>query len=181
MRMAVKASAASEVVLISLGANLGDGARTLRTALAALQTLPTCRLIEASSLYRSAPVDAAGPDYWNAVVAMHCGLTPEVLLARLQRIEKAHGRARPTGVHNAPRTLDLDLLLFGSRHLQDERLVLPHPRMHLRAFVLVPLAEIWPYWTLPDGESVAQAARRLQQLGQQVERVGPLAVSPTDS
>jgi 2-amino-4-hydroxy-6-hydroxymethyldihydropteridine diphosphokinase len=179
--MARKAPPGTEVAVISLGANLGDGAKALRTALAALQTLPACHLIEASSLYRSAPVDAAGPDYWNAVVAMHCGLTPEALLARLQRLEHEHGRERLQGVHNAPRTLDLDLLLFGSRRVHDERLVLPHPRMHLRAFVLVPLAEIWPHWTLPDGESVAHAARRLQQAGQQIQRVGPLAIISTRS
>ncbi len=178
--MARQAPDGTEVALISLGANLGDGTKALRTALAALQALPACRLIEASSLYRSAPVDAAGPDYWNAVVAMHCGLTPEALLAWLHRLENEHGRERPQGVHNAPRTLDLDLLLFGSRRLHDERLVLPHPRMHLRAFVLVPLAEIWPHWTLPDGESVAHAARRLQQAGQKIQRVGPLAIIPTD-
>ena len=164
-----------DIALIGLCANLGDGAATIRAALAELKALPACQLLQASGLYRSAPVDAQGPDYWNAVAALQCGLAPEQLLEHLQRIEHEHGRLRPTALRNAPRTLDLDLLLFGSRRVQTAQLTLPHPRMHLRAFVLAPLAEIWPDWTLPDGEPVHQAVKRLQAEGQILQRAGPLA------
>ncbi|OZB43901.1 MAG: 2-amino-4-hydroxy-6-hydroxymethyldihydropteridine diphosphokinase [Thiomonas sp. 13-66-29] len=167
-----------DIALIGLGANLGDGAATIRAALAELEALPACQLLLASGLYRSAPVDAQGPDYWNAVAALRCGLAPGQLLEHLQRIELEHGRLRPTAVRNAPRTLDLDLLLFGSRRVQTAQLTLPHPRMHLRAFVLAPLAEIWPDWTLPDGEPVHEAVKRLQAAGQILQRAGPLAVAP---
>ena len=169
---------APDIALIGLGANLGDGAATIRAALVELKALPACQLVLASGLYRSAPVDAQGPDYWNAVAALQCGFAPEQLLEHLQRIEREHGRLRPAALRNAPRTLDLDLLLFGSRRVQTAQLTLPHPRMHLRAFVLAPLAEIWPDWTLPGGEPVHRAVKRLQAEGQIVRRAGPLAAGP---
>ena len=171
-------AAAPEIALIGLGANLGDGARTLATALGELQMVPGCQLLQASSLYRSSPVDALGPDYWNAVATLHCALTPAQLLQKLQHIEHRHGRLRPAGRHNAPRTLDLDLLLFGAQTCASTTLTLPHPRMHQRAFVLAPLAEIWPDWVLPDGEPVQHAAQRLQLAGQVLQRVGVLSAQP---
>ena len=133
---------------IGLGANLGDAADALRMATRELAALPRTTLTAQSSIYRSAPIDSSGPDYLNAAVLLHTALTPHELLAHLQRIELAHGRERP--YRNAPRTLDLDLLVFGSVRLDAPTLTLPHPRLHQRAFVLLPLAEIVPDWHVPD-------------------------------
>ena len=163
------------IALIGLGANLGDAARTLRAALRDLAGCPGCALLGWSGLWSSAPVDAQGPDYCNAVAELRCELAPHELLRELQRVEQRHGRVRPSGVRNAPRTLDLDLLCFGELRLHTPELSLPHPRMHLRAFVLAPLAELRPRWRLPDGEPVAEALRRLRAEGQQLRRIGPLA------
>jgi 2-amino-4-hydroxy-6-hydroxymethyldihydropteridine diphosphokinase len=127
---------------IALGANLGDAASAVREAMDAIGLLPETQLTRRSSLYRTAPVDATGPDYVNAVVEISTTLTAPVLLQRLQQLERDAGRERP--YRNAPRTLDLDLLLYGDARLQSPALTLPHPRMAERAFVLVPLAEIAP-------------------------------------
>ncbi|MCV2358811.1 2-amino-4-hydroxy-6-hydroxymethyldihydropteridine diphosphokinase [Paucibacter sp. TC2R-5] len=125
---------------IGLGANLGDLARTLSQALAALGGAAQVRLLAVSSAYRSAPIDAGGPDYLNAVACVETTLAPEALLDCLLAIEQAHGRLRP--FVNAPRTLDLDLLLYGDLQMASQRLTLPHPRLHQRAFVLLPLLEL---------------------------------------
>lgn len=125
---------------IGLGANLGDPAETVRTAIEALGRMPASRVETVSSLYRSAPVDAEGPEFINAVAALHTTLTAYELLAQLQAIEAEFGRERPYA--NAPRTLDLDLLLYGDREIASDDLTVPHPRMHERAFVLQPLAEL---------------------------------------
>lgn len=125
---------------IGLGANLGEAPATLRAAVRQIADLAGCRLVAASRLYRSAPVDSHGPDYWNAVLLLDTGLDAHALLTALQVIEQSHGRERP--YRNAPRTLDLDLLAHGELALQDERLTLPHPRLHERAFVLLPLLEL---------------------------------------
>ena len=125
---------------VGIGANLGDAPATVRDAIVALGNLPETTLLAQSSLWRSAPVDAAGPDFVNAVVAIETRLEPHRLLHQLLRLELAHGRKRPHP--NAPRTLDLDLLLYDDRFIDDTELTLPHPRMHQRAFVLAPLAEI---------------------------------------
>lgn len=127
---------------VALGANLGDAAQTLRDALQTLACAPGIRLVQASSLYRTAPVDASGPDYINAVAEVATTLTAPALLAALQAVENGAGRERP--YRNAPRTLDLDLLLYGSAHIDSPDLTVPHPRMGERAFVLVPLREIAP-------------------------------------
>ena len=127
---------------VGLGANLGDAQATLRLSLRELARLPSTRLIRTSSFYRTAPVEAGGPDYVNAVACLSTSLDPYVLLDHLHRIEQAAGRERP--YRNAPRTLDLDLLIHGDLVQDDPRLTLPHPRMRQRAFVLVPLAEIEP-------------------------------------
>lgn len=160
--------------LVGLGANLGDAAATLRAALDDLGRLPGCRLLRVSGLWSSSPVDAGGPDYCNAVAELASSLAPLALLRAMQDIEDRHGRVRPAGVRNAPRTLDLDMLCFGDVRLEHARLILPHPRMHLRAFVLAPLAEIRPDWRLADGEPIDAAVRRLLDAGQQVRRVGAL-------
>ena len=128
---------------IALGANLGDACATVRHAMAALGGCPGIRLQQASSLYRTAPMESSGPDYINAVVEVHTQLSAPHLLAQLQALELANGRERP--YRNAPRTLDLDILLFGEARLESAALTIPHPRMAGRAFVLVPLAEIAPH------------------------------------
>ena len=125
---------------IGLGANLGDARQALRSAFAELAALPGSRWVARSSLYRSAPVDAPGADYLNAVALIETSLDAQHLLHALQAIEARHGRRRPQ--RNAPRTLDLDLLLYGDATLATPALTVPHPRLHLRAFVLVPMAEI---------------------------------------
>lgn len=152
---------------VALGANLGDARATVRAALQALDGLAGTRLVRSSALYRSAPVDATGPDFINAVAEVATALAPEALLDALQAVELRFGRERP--YRNAPRTLDLDLLLHGSTRLQTPRLVLPHPRLHQRAFVLVPLVELAPELVLPGGEPIA--AWLPQVADQQIERL----------
>lgn len=132
----------TERVFVGLGANLGDARATVVWALQALRQLPGTRVVAASSLYRSAPVEASGPDFINAVAELRTGLEPWALLVALQSLEHQQGRERP--FRNAPRTLDLDLLLYGGRVMQDISLTLPHPRLHQRAFVLLPLLELAP-------------------------------------
>ena len=127
---------------IGLGANLGARAAALRQAVQALAALPGTSLLRTSSLYRSAPVDAGGPDYLNAVAEIATTLDAHALLAALQAIEQGAGRERP--YRNAPRTLDLDLLLYSTQHIATPDLTVPHPRMFERAFVLRPLAELAP-------------------------------------
>lgn len=128
-------------VYIGMGANLGDRLATLRTAIAALQS--SGEIVAVSSLYETAPVGYLDqPAFLNTVVALETDETPETLLARLQEIEQAAGRVR--SFPNAPRTLDLDLLLYDEQISDAPELTLPHPRLHERAFVLVPLAEIAP-------------------------------------
>ena len=139
---------------IALGANLGDAAAALRQAVKAIAQLPQTRLVKTSSIYKTAPLASGsdvpatdelaelGSDYLNAVVEVQTSLNAPALLQNLQQLEQAAGRERP--YPNAPRTLDLDLLLYGSASIGSANLVVPHPRMWQRAFVLVPLAEIAP-------------------------------------
>ena len=145
---------------IGLGANLGDAAGTLRHALQRIAGLPRTQLLAQSSLYRTAPIDSGGPDYVNAVAQVSTGLAAPDLLAQLQLIESEAGRERP--YRNAPRTLDLDLLLYGDAHIDSATLTVPHPRMTERAFVLVPLAEIAP--------RLVTAAHLTAVAGQGIER-----------
>jgi 2-amino-4-hydroxy-6-hydroxymethyldihydropteridine diphosphokinase len=159
---------------VALGANLGDAAAALEQALKALGQLPLTQVRRASSLYKTAPLasdsghemPAPGNDYFNAVVALQTGLSAPALLARLQQLELQAGRQRP--YRNAPRTLDLDLLLYGDACIDSARLTLPHPRMMQRAFVLVPLAEI-----APDKVSAEQLAAVQHQA---IEPQGRLSV-----
>lgn len=127
---------------IGLGANLGDPQRALREALQGIARLPATALVRSSRVYRSEPVDAGGPDYFNAVAEVRTGLSAPELLAGLQALEQAAGRERP--YRNAPRTLDLDLLLYGDARIASAALTVPHPRMRERAFVLLPLQELAP-------------------------------------
>jgi 2-amino-4-hydroxy-6-hydroxymethyldihydropteridine diphosphokinase len=147
---------------VALGANLGVPPQGVRDALVRLGALPDTTVTRQSSLYRTAPVDSSGPDYINAVAQIRTRMSAPELLARMQGIERDAGRDRP--YRNAPRTLDLDLLLFGSGRIDSATLQVPHPRMWQRAFVLVPLAEIAPECVTP--ELLAAVA------GQGVERIG---------
>ena len=134
--------------LVALGANLGDAVATLRQALADIAVLPHTQLLQASPLLRSAPLDADGPTYVNAVVRLETRLNAVELLQALQGLENAAGRTRD--YHHAPRTLDLDLLFYGDAHIQSEYLSLPHPRWTQRAFVLLPLQAVCPEKVTPD-------------------------------
>ncbi|WP_349572786.1 2-amino-4-hydroxy-6-hydroxymethyldihydropteridine diphosphokinase [Azotobacter salinestris] len=143
-----------ERVYIGLGSNLADPAAQLRAALAALQALPRTRLVAVSSFYDSDPLGPADqPCYVNAVAALDSALAPLELLDALQAIEQEQGRVRKAE-RWGPRTLDLDILLFGDRQLHEERLTVPHYHLHARPFVLYPLVEIAPGLHLPDGRSL---------------------------
>ena len=146
---------------IGLGANLGDAAGALQRALQQLAGLPGTRLVRSSRVYRSAPVDAGGPDYLNAVAQVETALSAPDLLVQLQRLEHDAGRERP--YRNAPRTLDLDLLLYGAARIASARLTVPHPRMRERAFVLVPLAALAP-GLVTRAELAAVAGQRIAPL-----------------
>jgi 2-amino-4-hydroxy-6-hydroxymethyldihydropteridine diphosphokinase len=139
---------------IGLGANLDDPVTQVEYAFGELAHLPTTTLAARSSLYVSAPVGYdEQPDFINAVAKLETGLSPRTLLAALLDIEHRHGRERT--FRNAPRTLDLDLLLYGEAHFHEPSLELPHPRMHMRAFVLEPLMEIAPALVIPGHGSIA--------------------------
>jgi 2-amino-4-hydroxy-6-hydroxymethyldihydropteridine diphosphokinase len=166
MAPAPEAPAPALLACIGLGANLGDTAATLDAACAALAQLPQTQWVAASGRWRSRPVEAGGPDYLNAVACVRTRLSPEGLLDRLQAIEQAHGRQRP--YLNAPRTLDLDLLLHGDLQCHTARLALPHPRMTERAFVLLPLLQVCEALpgqiVLPGSEGMAVWQARAQRL-----------------
>jgi len=156
------------VAYVALGANLGDPLATIAAAMTALADIPSTRLLAASSPYRTAPVGLKNqPDFINAVVALETSIAPHDLLETLFAIEARFGRSR--SIPNAPRTLDLDLLLYGETILEDAQLTLPHPRMHARAFVLAPLLEIAPDCRIPG----LGAARALLDgcRGQHIERL----------
>jgi 2-amino-4-hydroxy-6-hydroxymethyldihydropteridine diphosphokinase len=162
-------SAASTRAFVGLGANLGDPQGQLRRALLALAGLPGTRLVAASSLYRSAPVGhAAQPDFVNAVAEIETRLGAQALLGELLATEARFGRVRT--FPNAPRTLDLDLLLYGDRVIAEPGLIVPHPRMHERAFVLAPLAEIAPDIAIP-GKGRARALLAACS-DQKIEKIG---------
>lgn len=139
--------AMSTTAYIGIGANLGDAQANVQDAIARLCALPGCTVSAVSSLYRTAPIDSSGDDYINAVACVETELGAEELLQALQGIELAHGRERP--YRNAPRTLDLDVLLYGQQEIRTPTLQVPHPRMCERAFVIVPLLEIAGNVTIP--------------------------------
>jgi 2-amino-4-hydroxy-6-hydroxymethyldihydropteridine diphosphokinase len=153
---------------VGIGSNLAEPRAQVLEAIRELDGLPETRLAARSPLYRSAPVGAPGPEYVNAVAAVRTGLAPERLLAALQAIEARHARERP--YPNAPRTLDLDLLLYGDREMATAELTLPHPRMHERAFVLRPLVDLDAQARVP-GRGLARDLLRACA-AQDVERLG---------
>ena len=141
------------IAFVGLGANLGDRRLAIESAIGALAALHGSDVLRTSGLYRSASRGAEGPDYLNAVVELRTLLSPLALLHELQAIEAAHGRER--SVPNAPRTLDLDLLLYGDLEVALPELQVPHPRLHERAFVLHPLAELASDFVVPGRGRVA--------------------------
>lgn len=149
------------LAFIALGANLGDARGSVLAAYDAIAALPRTRLARSSGLYRTAPFEADGPDFINAVLGIYTRLNAPEMLLHLQHIEDAAGRQRP--YPNAPRLLDLDILLYGDGRISSPRLTVPHPRMFERAFVLVPLAEIAPekVSTLQLGAVAGQSIERL--------------------
>lgn len=153
-------------VLVGLGANLGDRGQALAQAVQAMAQLPDTQVKGLSSLYVSAPVDAGGPDYLNAVALLHTTLPPLALLHALQAIEQSAGRERP--YRNAPRTLDLDVLRYGDLQMDTPELTLPHPRWAERAFVLQPLAELAP--------ALVSSAQLAAVADQRIARQQPAAV-----
>jgi 2-amino-4-hydroxy-6-hydroxymethyldihydropteridine diphosphokinase len=156
------AAPAAVCAYIGLGGNLGDARAAVLDALQALNQLPDSRVVAQSALYRSAPVEAHGPDFINAVAALQTRLPPLDLLAQLQALEQAAGRERP--YRNAPRTLDLDLLLYGDAQIDLPQLSVPHPRMFERAFVLAPLAEIAPARVPPEQLQQVLQAQRIERI-----------------
>ena len=149
---------------VALGANLGDARQAVLQAFEALGNLPGTRLIARSRMYRSAPHQARGPDFVNAVAQLDTSLSAPALLEALQALESEAGRERP--YVNAPRTLDLDLILYGHSRIDSPRLKVPHPRWRERAFVVLPLADVWP-----DQVSAEDRARVADQ---------PIVVMPED-
>jgi len=143
---------------VGLGANLGDPVQAVLDAIARIAELPHTSVMRESSLYRTAPIESSGPHYINAVVEVSTRLMAPELLEGLQNIEAEAGRERP--YRNAPRTLDLDLLLYGNDRIDTTNLQVPHPRMNERAFVLVPLAEIAPH-LVSAGQLAAVAGQEL--------------------
>jgi 2-amino-4-hydroxy-6-hydroxymethyldihydropteridine diphosphokinase len=140
---------------VGLGSNLQDPAAQVSRAFEALAALPDSRLLRRSALYRSAPLGyTAQPDFVNAVALLHTALPPLTLLQHLLDIEARAGRLRP--FPNAPRVLDLDLLLYDAVVMQTPTLTLPHPRLHERGFVLLPLAEIAPDLEIPGHGALAR-------------------------
>ncbi len=158
---------------VGLGANLDDPAAHVRRAFEDLGRIAATRCVSRSRLYRNPPMGPADqPDYVNAAAALDTRLPPPELLAALQAIERAHGRTRD-GVRWGPRTLDLDLLLYGDLESDDPRLTLPHPGLHRRAFVLYPLLEIAPGLAIPGRGPLAALAAAVPGTGLQA-----LAESP---
>lgn len=150
------------IAYIALGSNLQDPVKQVSSALDVLTQLPATHLLQRSSLYKTAPIGYDNqPDFINAVAKVETLLEPTVLLRQLLAVEATFGRERP--FPNAPRVLDLDLLLYDQIAMHTPALILPHPRMYQRGFVLLPLAEIAPDLVLPNGKSVVELAAQYQQ------------------
>ncbi|MBN3852648.1 MULTISPECIES: 2-amino-4-hydroxy-6-hydroxymethyldihydropteridine diphosphokinase [unclassified Paraburkholderia] len=158
------------VAWLGIGANLGDARQTLKDAVVCLAQQHTITVVAKSSLYRTAPIDAGGDDYFNCVVKLETCLTAHDLLALCQRIEHHFGRERP--FRNAPRTLDIDILLFGDAMIDEADLIVPHPRMTARAFVLAPLAEIDDALVIPGQGVVSTFLPGVAD--QRIEKLRPL-------
>ena len=162
------------VAYLGLGANLGDARQTLKDAVVCLAQQHTINVLAKSSLYRTAPIDAGGDDYFNCAVKLDTSLPAQHLLALCQKIEHHFGRERP--FRNAPRTLDLDILLYGDQSIDEADLIVPHPRLIERAFALVPLVEIDAALDIPGH---GRAAALLDGVSdQRIEKVQPPCQCP---
>lgn len=158
--------------VVAIGANLAEPARQVEEAFLDLARLPSTRVVARSSLYRTAPVGAPGqPDYVNACALLETSLAPRALLEALLAIERDHGRVRD--IPNGARTLDLDIVLYGSAVIAEPGLAIPHPRAHERAFVLAPLADVWPDARIPGHGDVATLLAAAA--GQRIERIRVVA------
>lgn len=144
------------LVTVALGANLGEPLATLRKVVSEFEASPDFSEVKVSPFYDTSPVESSGPDYVNAVLTAKTDLAPKEVLHRLQKLEIRYGRVRPAGVVNAPRTLDLDVLLYDELQSDDPELILPHPRMTGRLFVLVPLADLAGEDFLLEGRTLAE-------------------------
>lgn len=144
------------LVTVALGANLGEPLATLRKVVSEIEASPDFSEVKVSPFYDTSPVESSGPDYVNAVLQAETNLSPKEVLHRLQALENRYGRVRPAGVVNAPRTLDLDVMLYEDLQSDDPELILPHPRMTGRLFVLVPLADLAGEDTLLEGRTLAE-------------------------
>ena len=154
--------------VVALGGNIDGPEAHVTRAFSELGRLPQTSVLARSSLYRTAPVGyTAQPAFINACALLETGLTPQALLEGLLAIECAHGRVRD--IPNGPRTLDLDIVLFGDQVVDEPGLVIPHPRVHERAFVLDPLLEVWPQAVLPGRGPAAACRNRLASQG--IERL----------
>jgi 2-amino-4-hydroxy-6-hydroxymethyldihydropteridine diphosphokinase len=168
---------------IGLGANQGDLVATLNAAVHSLGSLEQSQFVAASPFYLSAPIEANGPDYLNAVVRIDTDLEPYGLLLHLLEIEMVFGRKRgggPDARRNAPRSIDLDLLMVGDLIIRSAPLVLPHPRMHERAFVLRPLLDIAPDLTVPGHGPASQLLSRVSDQVVAPFRPKDVAEQPAD-
>ncbi len=146
----------THICFIGLGSNLGEPSDQLRLAISDIDQLPDTRVLASSAFYRSAPIGYLDqPDFVNAVVKIETRLAPRQLLSTMLSIERQYGRERTFS--NAPRTLDLDVLLYGDMQIDEPGLTIPHPHMHRRAFVLQPLLEVEPDCMIPSVGSVRQA------------------------
>ena len=144
------------LITVALGANLGEPLATLRKVVSEIEASPDFSEVKVSPFYDTSPVESSGPDYVNAVLQAETNLSPKEVLHRLQALENRYGRVRPAGVVNAPRTLDLDVLLYDDLQSDDPELILPHPRMTGRLFVLVPLADLAGEDFLLEGRTLAE-------------------------
>lgn len=166
VRMPARPERAVQTACIGLGANLGDAAGTVRAALDALDTLPGTQLYRASRLYATpAWGNEDQPPFVNAAAVVRTALAPHPLLRALLALEQRFGRVRDPAVHWGPRALDLDLLLYGAQVVDLPDLQVPHPYLHERAFVLVPLAEIAPDEQIPGHGRVRDAAMQVKACG----------------
>ncbi|PLZ03268.1 2-amino-4-hydroxy-6-hydroxymethyldihydropteridine diphosphokinase [Burkholderia sp. WAC0059] len=154
---------------LGLGANLGDARQALKDAVVCLAQQCAVTVLAKSGIYRTAPIDAGGDDFYNCVVKLETSLSARALLELCQRVEHHFGRERP--FRNAPRTLDIDILLYGEHAIAEPDLIVPHPRLAERAFALVPLVEIAPDLVIP-GHGAASALLP-DVAAQRIEKIKP--------
>ncbi|MEI7295463.1 2-amino-4-hydroxy-6-hydroxymethyldihydropteridine diphosphokinase [Paraburkholderia tropica] len=172
------------VAWLGIGANLGDARQTLKDTVVCLAQQHSITVLAKSSLYRTAPIDAGGDDYFNCVVKLDTRLAVRELLGLCHRVEHHFGRERP--FRNAPRTLDIDILLYGGEIIDEPDLMVPHPRMTVRAFVLAPLAEVDPELEIPGKGRISDflpgvADQRIEKMKPLCQCLGMASQAPADA